>query len=92
MTQVKTSPDRNNSVDDHNPTAQTVITATAAFEETDEKPEITLYEQIQTDLKSSDILLAKQFNFYNSHITTNVEDKVGILKDHVVNYYQGRQI
>ena len=77
----------------HNPTAQTVITATAVLEvDSDEKPETTLYEQIQTDLKSSDILLAKQFNFYNSHITTNVEDKVGILKDHVVNYYQGRQI
>lgn len=47
---------------------------------------------MRAKLNMGDPLLQGQFSFYNSHFKVNTEDMIPVLKDQVVNYYQGRQI
>lgn len=62
--------------------------------ELSDAPPKTLLEEINQHAQQNivDPLLQKQFGFYNTHVVTNAEDRVGILKNNVVNYYQGRQV
>ena len=36
--------------------------------------------------------MKNQFSFFSSHLKVNTGDMVPVLKDQMVNYYQGRQI
>ena len=56
------------------------------------KAEVPVIERLQENMQKEDPLLKNKFSFYNSAITLNLDDRVQILKDDVINYYRGRLV
>ena len=56
------------------------------------KAEVPVIERLQESMQREDPMLKDKFSFFNSAISLNLDDRIAILKDDVINYYRGRLV